>query len=62
MPKRTKEDALGWPKWIKDTKDREKQIAKKMEGLHFEDVVLKGDKKNVVVHWNAVQKFKRNSL
>ncbi len=32
-------------KWIKNTKDREKQIAKKMEGLRFEDVVLKGDRK-----------------
>ena len=62
MPKRTKRDALGWPDWIKNTKDREKQIAKKMKGLHFEDVVLKGDKKNVVIPWNLVQKFKRNSL
>jgi hypothetical protein len=62
MPKRTKKDALGWPKHIKNVKEREKSVAKKMEGLRFEDVVLKGDKKNVVIQWNVVQKFKRSSL
>tara|TARA_R110000796_G_scaffold23707_2_gene67822 strand:+ start:55 stop:243 length:189 start_codon:yes stop_codon:yes gene_type:complete len=61
MPKRTKEDALGWPKPIKNAEEREKHIAKKMNGLRFENVVLKGDKKNVVLDWNTLRQLKKHS-
>ena len=60
MPRRTKEDNSGWPKHIKNTKEREKSIAKKMKGQMFEDVVLKSD--NKVIDWNIAQKFKRSEL
>tara|TARA_R110002126_G_scaffold23357_3_gene82015 strand:+ start:873 stop:1055 length:183 start_codon:yes stop_codon:yes gene_type:complete len=60
MPRRTKEDNSGWPKHIKNTKEREKSIAKKMQGQTFEDVVLKSD--NKAINWNTIQKFKRTSL
>jgi len=61
MPKRTKEDALGWPKTIKNPKEREERVAQKMKGLQFTDVILKSDRQTVI-DWNTVQKFKRNSL
>ena len=57
MARVTKEDGLGWPTHIKDEKQREASIAKKMKGQQFEDVVLKGDSK--VINWNLVRKFKR---
>ena len=57
MARRTKEDNSGWPTHIKDAKQREASIAKKMKGHQFEDVVLKGDRK--VINWNLVRKFKR---
>jgi len=60
MPRKPKEDNSGWPKHIKDAKEREESIAKKMKGYQFEDVVLKSD--NKAINWNTVQKFKRTSL
>ena len=57
MARVTKEDGLGWPTHIKDAKQREASIAKKMKGQQFENVVLKGDSK--VINWNLVRKFKR---
>ena len=57
MARVTKEDKLGWPTHIKNAKQREASIAKKMKGQQFEDVVLKGDSK--VINWNLVRKFKR---
>jgi len=62
MPRRTKDDNSGWPEHIKNTKEREKSIAKKMNGQQFEDVVLKGDRKNVVIDWNLAKKIKRKPL
>lgn len=59
MPRRTKEDNSGWPKHIKNTKDREKSIAKKMKGQMFEDVTLKGD--NKVIHWNTIKRVWRKN-
>mgnify|MGYP003646607838 FL=1 len=62
MPKRTKQDALGWPTHIKCAKEREKSIAKKMNGQKFEDVVLKKGRENVVIDWNVAKKIKRKPL
>ena len=44
---------------IKNTKDREKSIAKKMKGQMFEDVTLKGD--NKVIHWNTIKRVWRKN-
>ena len=57
MARVTKENGLGWPTHIKDAKQREASIAKKMKGQQFENVVLKGDSK--VINWNLVRKLKR---
>ena len=62
MPRRTKYDNSGWPTHIKCAKEREKSISKKMQGQKFEDVVLKGDRKNVVIDWNLAKKIKRKPL
>tara|TARA_R110000787_G_scaffold280304_1_gene390962 strand:- start:1500 stop:1688 length:189 start_codon:yes stop_codon:yes gene_type:complete len=61
MPRITKEDSSGWPKPIKNAEEREKHIAKNMNGLRFENIVLKGDRKNVVIDWNTMQQLKKHS-